>query len=174
MPVILTNRSFTDDFGNTSTYYQTNAGDFVTLTLEFESNIRVNNQTNPLFLDPSTNQITSSSINWLDEGFRDGDTVQFTRYSNGGGILFQWNATINSLSASVMDVSTVPQWANSQNNEFMVIEVTSRNRDDLDVYFNQVLTSSTKKIEMLRLATSTSVSFFLVYRILQRQQLLTH
>ncbi len=159
MPVILTNRSFTDDFGNTSTYYQTNAGDFVTLTLEFESNIRVNNQTNPLFLDPSTNQITSSSINWLDEGFRDGDTVQFTRYSNGGGILFQWNATINSLSASVMDVSTVPQWANSQNNEFMVIEVTSRNRDDLDVYFNQVLNSMSGGVFSMIDAEPTRMNF---------------
>ena len=159
MPVLLTNKSYTDNFGNTSTYYQVNAGDKVTLTLTFETNIRVNDQTNPLFLDPSTNQITSSSVNWLDEGFRSGDTVRFTRYSSGGGVLYQWSTTITALTATMMDVGTVPQWANGANGEFMVIEVTSRNRDDLDVYFNQVLNSMSSGIYSMIDAEPTRINF---------------
>lgn len=159
MPVLLTNKSYTDNFGNTSTYYQVNAGDKVTLTLTFETNIRVNNQTNPLFLDPSTNQITSSSVNWLDEGFRSGDTVRFTRYTSGGGVLYQWSTSITALTATMMDVGTVPQWANGSNGEFMVIEVTSRNRDDLDVYFNQVLNSMSSGIYSMIDAEPTRINF---------------
>ena len=159
MPVLLTNKEYIDGFGNITTYYKTNAGDFCTLSLDFETNIRVNNQTNPLFLDPSTNQITSSSVNWLDEGFRSGDTVRFTRYSSGGGVLFQWTTTITALTATMMDVGTVPQWAVQANGEFMVIEVTSRNRDDLDVYFNQVLNSMSGGIYSMIDAEPTRINF---------------
>lgn len=159
MPVILTDKQYTDNFGNISTYYKVNAGDLATIVFEFETSIRANTQTSPMFLDASTNQITSASLNWLNEGFRDGDSVRFTRYSFGGSVLNQWTTTINSLTSSVMDVGTVPVWYNQSNNEFIVIEVTSRNRGDIDLFFNQVLNSTSGSRFSLIDAEPTRISF---------------
>lgn len=158
MPVLLTNKSFTDDFGNTSTYYKTNVGDFCTLTLEFETNIKASSLIYPLFLDPSNNQITSSSLNFLEEGFRDGDTVRFIKYSSGGMVINTWTTTITALTSTMMDVPTMYTWSASAG-EFITIEVTNRNRDDLDVYFNQVLNSMSNSIYSMIDAEPTRINF---------------
>ena len=141
MPVILTNKIFTDLFGGSSTYYKVNAGDLCTIKLEFDTNIRVSTLDTPIYLDPTTNSLTAAAFNFLNEGFRDGDVVRFTRYSSGGSVLSQWTTGIQSITATIMNVGTILGW-NTTNGEFMVIEVTTRNRDDLDVFFNQVLNST--------------------------------
>lgn len=158
MPVLLTNKSFTDDFGNTLTYYKTNVGDFCTLTLEFETNIIASSLIYPLFLDPSNNQITSSALNFLEEGFRDGDTVRFIKYGAGGMVINTWTTTITALTATMMDVPTMFTWSASSG-EFITIEVTNRNRDDLDVYFNQVLNSMSNSIYSMIDAEPTRINF---------------
>jgi hypothetical protein len=158
MPVLLTNKSYTDEFGNTLTYYNTNVGDKCTLSLEFETNIKVSTQIYPMFLDTSNNQITSTAINFLDEGFRDGDTVRFTAYSSTGGILAQWSTSIQALTATMMDVGTILGFMTT-GGSYTIIEVTSRNRDDLDVYFNQVLNSMGANIYSMIDAEPTRINF---------------
>jgi hypothetical protein len=94
-------------------------------------------------LDPSTNQITCNTNNWLDEGFRVGDQIEFTIYNSGGAVLFTWNAFANFVTPNVIDVTTVPTWYQPQDGEFIRIEVPSKNgRGDIDFYLNHVLNST--------------------------------
>ena len=80
MPVQIFNKTYTDIFGDSLGYYRMNAGDKVKLALTLHTTIRFTSLTNPLFLDPTIAQITSSSQSWIEEGFRQGDTVNVIIY----------------------------------------------------------------------------------------------
>lgn len=139
MPVQLITSEYYDNFGNGPfASYVSNAGDQFTVIHTLHTNIRLSSLTNPLFLDPSINTIQSSSISWLTEGFRVGDLVQFTLYSSTGSVIQQWTTAVTYVDDTILDVNSVPYWYDLTVGEFIVIEVTNRNRDDLDVLFNHV------------------------------------
>ena len=84
MPVIVTNKNFLDNFGNSLSFYRGNVGDRFNLTLTIESNIRLSSINNPITIDVTTGQHTSTVLSWLSEGFRTGDTIQVTKYAQNG------------------------------------------------------------------------------------------
>ena len=86
MPVQIDNTNFTDNFGNTTSFYVSNAGDSINVSMEIRSIIRMSSVGNPLTLDPTINTV-SSPTSWLNEGFRVGDWCLIRRYNSGGGIV---------------------------------------------------------------------------------------
>jgi hypothetical protein len=142
MPIQIYDKSFTDLFGNSLTYYKTNAGDPITLDLNLRSSIRISSNTNPLFLDASINQITSSSQSWIEEGFRTGDSVDCKIYSTGGSVVHSWTTGVLYVDDLHIDLSSVPYWIDLMVGEFIVIEVTDRSRATLEVLLNHSLNST--------------------------------
>ena len=104
MPILLTNRNYVDVFGNSRTFYKSNAGDMQRVRFSLRESISV-------MSSPSVNlslNIPAYEITWLggdfeDEGFRTGDTISVRIYDNTG-------TTINAYSANVncFDVFTNP------------------------------------------------------------------
>ena len=142
MPIQIYDKSFTDLFGNSLTYYKTNAGDPITLDLNLRSSIRISSNTNPLFLDASINQITSSSQSWIEEGFRAGDEVSCTIYSTGGSVVHDWDTNVLYVDDLHIDLSSVPYWIDLMVGQFIVIEVNKRSRATLEVLLNHSLNST--------------------------------
>lgn len=161
MPIIVQNIEFYDNFGNGPfPSYRSNAGDRQNVKITLWSSIRINSLSDPLTLDPSTNQITCNTSNWLDEGFRVGDQIEFTIYNSGGGVITTWTAFANFVTANVIDVTTVPTWYQPQDGEFIRIEVPTKNgRGDIDFYLNHVLNSTPGTEFSLIDGESTRVKF---------------
>jgi hypothetical protein len=142
MPIQIYDKNFTDIFSNSLTYYKTNAGDPIVLELTLHSSIRISSNTNPLFLDASINQITSSSQSWISEGFRTGDLVDCKIYSTGGSVVHSWTTGVLYVDDLHIDLSSVPFWIDLMIGEFIVIEVTDRDRATLEVLLNHSLNST--------------------------------
>jgi len=143
MPVLIQNVEFFDNFGNGPLpAYKNNAGDRFNMVVTIWSSIRISSLANSLILDASLNTITSSSLSWIDEGFRVGDTVVCYIYSFGGTIINSWSTTINYVDAQVIDLGTIPFWPIPANNEFISIQVPSQcGRGDMEVLLNHVKNS---------------------------------
>lgn len=139
MPVNLVSTTFSDEWGNVTPAYKSNAGDRITAVLTLESSVRVSSVSNSLLLDPSINTITWNGGDFLAEGFRVGDPVVFTLYSAGGTVLQTWTTTATLVTTLILDVNSVPYWYDQAAGEIMVIEVpTKAGRGDLQVLFNHV------------------------------------
>lgn len=148
MPILITTADFTDNFGNTTGFYRSNVVDKVTAVINVESLIRITSQGNPLILDPSLNQVTSSAVSWIKEGFRVGDWVLARRHNSGGGVMNEWWTQITYVDDVLCDFTTMPFWYSIQNSQFMVLRAVvgngsyvSRSRDDMDVLVNHVKNS---------------------------------
>jgi len=145
MPVIITNKSYTDNFGNSGlNAYKNNAGDRFNITLDVESNIRVlSGPSAYLNINPIDNQIEWVGGNYLEEGFRTGDSVKITIYDALGASLVSWNATINYVDETIIDLSSLQAAGYDIGaGERLEIIVRLRGRSDLEVFFNHVLNSS--------------------------------
>jgi hypothetical protein len=147
MPIIIKDKEYVSGsfLGlNQLTYYKANTGDRHSFSFRVESNIRISSVGNPILFDLTTNQLTSTSNSWLAEGFRDGDSITLTKYDSGGSVLITWNATINWVNDSVLDVS-IMQTAGYDigAGEIFEVVVTSRGRDDLDLLMNHVVNGQT-------------------------------
>ena len=142
MPVQIFNKTYTDIFGDSLGYYRMNAGDKVKLALTLHTTIRFTSLTNPLFLDPTIAQITSSSQSWIEEGFRQGDTVNVIIYDVNGVLFNTFTATIMYVDATVCNLSSAPYWYDNTAQQFVTISVTSRRRATLEVLLNHVLNST--------------------------------
>ena len=137
MPILINSTTFTDIFGNTLPALRANAGDKVTVAMEIDSSIRVQSGSGVyLTLDPISNIINWSGGDWLEEGFRVGDTVQFVIYSSGGSPVHTWVTAVTYVDATSLDVGAVPHWIAS--GEIVAVYVVGRNRADLDLRLNQV------------------------------------
>jgi hypothetical protein len=144
MPIQIQNKEFTDIFANDLGYYQSNAGDLTAVTLTIHSNISMTSLNNPLTLDISTYQIFSSTLGWLDEGFRLGDTVTISFYDNTSSTpLNSYSATINYVDNDYIEVNTLLGWYDVTLGQFAVITVSDRDRDTLEINVNQVLNNVT-------------------------------
>ena len=140
MPVVVTNKSFTDIFGNTQGYYKSNTGDQAYFTFEVQTSIRLSSISNPILFDIPAGELTSASLSYKDEGFRVGDTIQITKYDSGGAVLITWNATlqyfVNDYTIGLSSIQTSSYDVTA--GEVMEFIVTGRNRDDLDILINHV------------------------------------
>lgn len=146
MPIVVNNTEYTDEFGNVTSFYRANAGDRFTVKYEIASIIRISSVGNPLVLDSSLNTVTSSGVLWEEEGFRPGYTVEITIRTNGGSILYQWQAQINFIDGLVCDFSTITAWPSLTNGEqidFVALDGGNvRSRSDIELFFNHIKNST--------------------------------
>jgi hypothetical protein len=159
MPIQIYDKDYTGIFGSSLTYYKSNAGDKTTLDLLLHASIRITSLTNPLFLDPSINQITSSSLSWIIEGFRAGDTVECTTYQSSGTIVDAWTTTVNYVDDTNIVLGTILGWIDLANGDFFVITVTTRQRATLEVLLNHCTNSSAGMPFSLIDGESTRIKF---------------
>ena len=145
MPVQIINKQFTDLFGTSTNYYHANTGDKTTIELEIEEKISVQSggSVGILEIDPVNNVIIWNTGNFLDEGFRVSDTVSFRIFSSSGSLLHSWSATVNSVTANAMDVSTITNLYDYTAGEILLIFVEGRKRESLTLYLNHVPNGST-------------------------------
>ena len=142
MSLVLQNRTFTDIFGNVTSYYRSNAGDKITAEFTIDTSIRFKSSasnTLTTYLDPL--EISRLSGNWIDEGWRQGDSIEFNVYYANGTLYsgYPISSTIEYLSGTTMGVSTMhPNTSNGQifdDDAYMVITNT-RYHDGLDILVN--------------------------------------
>ena len=154
MPVNVETSEFVKNQSTTpTTFYQGNAGDFINVSIQIRSIIRISSINNPLTLDPTLNVVTSPAVSWIDEGFRVGDWVRCSRYTSGGALTATFISFITYVDATNCDFGAFPYFYDISNNEIFEIYaldwygnpatsppptayVTSRKRDDLDIFVN--------------------------------------
>lgn len=142
MPVQIFSENYTDIFGNSLGYYKTNVGDPITLDVVLHASIRFTSLTNPMFLDWTTSQITSSSLNWINEGFRAGDTVVVVIYDVNGILFNTFTSTILYVDGVICELSSTPYWYDNTAQQFVTITVTGRSRATLEILLNHALNST--------------------------------
>lgn len=145
MPVQIINKQFTDLFGTSTNYYHANTGDKTTIELEIEEKISVQSggSVGILEIDPVNNVVIWNTGNFLDEGFRVSDTVSFRIFSSSGSLLHSWSATVNSVTANAMDVSTITNLYDYTAGEILLIFVEGRKRESLTLLLNHVSNGTT-------------------------------
>ena len=144
MGVQIINKLFTDVFGNSQTFYQSNTGDKVTAKFTITESIQLQTSVQTLFyLDAVNNIVQCSTENFLTEGFRVGDTVRFSIFSFGGTLITTWTTAVNAVTINTIDVGMISQWYVQASNEIMVIEVVTRKRESLVLNVNHVLNGAT-------------------------------
>lgn len=140
MPIVLSSKAFIRSGQPSLTYLQSNVGDIVTMSLSFETSIRISSVSTPILFDNILDQLISTSQSWVEEGFRAGDAIRLRVYDAAGVPIITSFPTINWVNDTTLDVSllNITGYDAGAGEVFEVI-VLNRNRDDLDVYFNQVL-----------------------------------
>ena len=160
MPVTILTETFNDLFGNSLNYYQSNVGDKQRITLEVSENISVqSSQTTILGIDPVNNIVFWSTGDFLSEGFRDNDSVKFTRYASNGSVIQTWTTTATNVTTNSLDVNSIPAWYDYTAGEIMRIEVVTRKRESLILNLNHVLNGTTGSEFSLIDGEPTLISF---------------
>ena len=143
MPILIDSATFTDVFGNPTTFYKSNAGDEITGVFLIRSQQRVSSVGNPLTLDPTLAQVTSTSVSWLEEGFRPGQDILVRIYSSTGTPINTFWTTLNYVDDVLADFSLMPDFYDITQGEIIVFfPVDAPNsfdvipRDDMDVLLN--------------------------------------
>lgn len=145
MSLILQNKQFTDIFGNVTTYYRSNAGDKVTALFTIDTSIRFkSSEENTLTVYFQPNEIKRLSGNWIDDGWRVGDTFTIQIFYGNGTSWFGYpiTSTVEYLSGTTMGCtniipsgSLIPNGRSYGNDEYMVL-TNHRQHDGLDVLIN--------------------------------------
>ncbi len=109
MPVQIVNKTFTDIFGNSVGYYQNNAGDPISCVFRISSRIRVSSASagTAFVINMIDNIVTVAGVNLLDEGFRIGDYVRFTKFDVNGNVLNTWITQVTFVSATDLEVLSI-------------------------------------------------------------------
>jgi hypothetical protein len=161
MPIRIVNNTFTDIFSNDLGFYQSNAGDKVTLVVDLEANIRVTENATTTIQMNWTDQefLLLSAQSFLTEGFRVGDSVTWELLLKSDGTTFRTtNTTINYVDDSLMRVDD-SFGAAFDNTLYYKRILTSRVHDDLVVKFNHTLNDSPASYNSLIDNETTSIKF---------------
>lgn len=95
MPIILKDKSYTDIYGNTTTYFKANAGD--TISVKYTLNTEIftrSTMTNIWNIEDIERQITQSQGSFLNEGFRVGQTYVIKEVGNTNSVFKTFTGTI--------------------------------------------------------------------------------
>jgi hypothetical protein len=128
MPIQIISQNYTDIFGNIKPFYQCNAGDNIRASIVVKSSISASTATagTSFVLNPIDNIVTSAgAVNWLTEGFRIGDFVQFGKFTSGGSVITSWITQVTNVTSTDLDVNSIPTWIASGSGE--IIQVVSLN-----------------------------------------------
>lgn len=143
MPIIVTNKTFTDLFGTSRSYYKANPGDPQRYEIELRENIGVQTSaTIVLNLDPVNNIFIWLGGSFEDEGFRVGDNVQCAVYASNGSVISSWTTAVTGVNGNQLDVNSVPIFYDQTAGELMTIYVVGRKREGLRVQVNHVANGS--------------------------------
>jgi hypothetical protein len=109
MPVKIQNKTFTDVFGNSQTFYQNNAGDPTTAVFRLSSKIQVSSATagTSFVFNMVDDIVTIAGVNLLEEGFRNGDYVRFEKFTSSGILIVQWITQVQFVSETDLDVVAI-------------------------------------------------------------------
>ncbi len=137
MPITINSTTFTDVWGNTTTFNNSNAGDLVVMNIDVSSKIYMSSTAGPFIIDTVGGTITSSSGSFEAEGFRVGQVIEGVKLNNVGFPIASWFATVLYCSGNVLKLDNVliPDTANQESIAFTVI---STNRESIDCYLNHV------------------------------------
>lgn len=144
MPIIQINQSFQDMFGTTRSFLQSNAGDLQTARISIRESISVNSSLGESIQNnPALNLMTWLGGNWEEEGFRVGDTITITTYTESTGVvLATTSTTIVWINEDEMEVaSALSSWYTQSNGEAVSI-FNTRNREQMTLEFNMVVNGS--------------------------------
>ena len=135
MPITIVNKEYTDIYGNTKTYYESNAGDITEIEiLLLEQILVISNATNYLQFNALQDTIVSSSKDWLKEGFRVNNPVITAKYSSAGTLITQVGANIvniygtnnNTIQLDTLNTSVIPNISNGE--YFAIWDANTGNR----------------------------------------------
>lgn len=88
MAITILNKTYTDIYGNSKPYYETNAGDITAVEfLVMEQILVISNASTYLTYNALQNTIIGASTNWLAEGFRVNNPVFIRKYDSGGTLI---------------------------------------------------------------------------------------
>lgn len=140
MPIRITNKRFTDIWGNTLTYLKANVGDFIEAEFDIQESISIDTSSgaNSLQNNGAGNLITWLGGNFESEGFRSGQTIDITRYTiSTGAVLDSTTTTINWVIDDEMQVvSTLGSWYTLPDEAVSIVSQSSR--EGLQLYVNMV------------------------------------
>ena len=143
MPIIINNQSFTDAWGNVTTFYRSNAGDRTLATFNFTANIYADSVGNPFIFNPLTNEIQTSGTPFEDEGFRFGDPVICVIYSSDGSLVIDsFPAIITYIDGSILTLDNLPSIPDVTLQEIFQIQAVAI-RDSLTLNLNHILNADT-------------------------------
>ena len=109
MAIQLTESYFTDIYGNSTNQFKANAGDTITITQFFETEISfITTAENSLRIDKLQNKVTRGSGSFLDDGFRTGARYVLYIVNNNNNNHEIWAGTITSVTDKVATLDTLP------------------------------------------------------------------
>ena len=139
MPIIISNQTFTDIWGNTTNFLKANVGDTINYRLDIIENISVDSAQSGNTLQ---NNGLSNIVTWLNgdfeqEGFRVGQTIEILRYTIlTGATLDSTTTTIDWVNGSEMKVaSTLSSWYSLPDEAVRIIAQDNRDGLELNVNF---------------------------------------
>jgi hypothetical protein len=138
MPILITNKEFTDAWGNVTPFYRSNAGDKLTLKLTIRSSIVLISSANPIIFNPISYELTSGGTSFESEGFRTGDTVSCLITDQFGTGVTLWTATVDYVNGNVLKIDTMPAVPDATLQQVFRIQVTGRNRQSIECRLNHV------------------------------------
>lgn len=138
MPVILTNKSYTDIYGNSSTYFKANAGDTIDVKYTFTTEIFVmSSDSNSMKFSQIDGSITQNQGSFINEGFRAGQTYILKDVNNSNVVTQTYSGTIISVSDLQLFVTGLPASnnASSSNATWCIFVEQIRSSVELGVNF---------------------------------------
>lgn len=113
MPIVLTDKSYTDIYGNSSSYFKANAGDTIDVKYTFSTEIFIlSSDANTIKINKITNTILQSQGSFVDEGFRVGQTYILVAVNNLNQVAGSFSGTIISVSDLQLVVTGLPSLNN--------------------------------------------------------------
>ena len=115
MPTQFKNTIFFDVFGTQYAKYTANAGDGITMRIDFSNCCTIlSSTTQQITFSQLTGEVKISEGSWIDEGFRVGDTVQFTNVNELNVVVGTYTLTIIAIPTDkIIVVTGLPAFNNA-------------------------------------------------------------
>lgn len=163
MPIRIDAISFTDEWGNVTESYVSNAGDKIKFIIDVTANIYASSVANPFIIDALSGIITSG-IDFEKEGFRAGQTVEAYKINSAGVPISTYSANVLYCSGNEIKLNTV-QVPNTANQESMAIIATNMPRESIDCFFNHIQNTATNGTDSLIDGEATRFKFLNIHLI---------
>ncbi len=145
---LIVSRTFEDIFGNTTTYYKSNAGDKIKATYLINIGIVFkSSDDNQINVSLNPNELTRTSGNWEDDGWRVGDSYEMLRYQSNGTP--DWNyvvtGTVSYINGNTIGITNFyPSMFNGQSMDGTqpLLIASTRAHDGLTIFLNHVLNTT--------------------------------